>query len=409
MVTLLCIRILMLSMSKLSKIPVFVFLSLGLFLMSFFWWSKAPVPFEVPKAMFFQIFTWILILLLGISVLLKRKVWKIDFKLFLPVIVFVIWATFTSVIGRDDLKSFVGNYYRNDGLITFYELILFAVAVSYFWREKYKKIISLSFFASSSLLSLLTLFELLTHNFGLGLAATFGNPVLLAGYLVCSLPFAYFFIHSTNLPKVWKILLYVLPVFAIILTNVLGATSVMVVYLGFEIARKFGKKLRLVLVLFGLAISFAIIGYWYKGLAKEKYLNPQGRDRVYHKVLVGALMKPFTGWGWANVDYAFESNNWPIKINYDVYVDKAHSEILEVLATTGIPGLVIYLYFLSTFFITLIRRYKKSGDKLWSVTLISVFCLYLFHSQTNVISISEEVIFWLILGITISTSNLKEA
>jgi hypothetical protein len=38
-------------------------------------------------------------------------------------------------------------------------------------------------------------------------------------------------------------------------------------------------------------------------------------------------------------------------------------------------------------------------DIAWYRMLLASFLLYLFHSQTNVISISEEVIFWLILGI----------
>ena len=107
------------------------------------------------------------------------------------------------------------------------------------------------------------------------------------------------------------------------------------------------------------------------------------------------------GYGWANVDYAFETGGWPMRFNNDVYVDKAHSEILEVLVTTGIPGLLIYLSFLSFFLNGLITKYQKSNNKLWNFTLISGVVLYLFHSQTNVISIVEEIVFWLILGLTL--------
>lgn len=128
----------------------------------------------------------------------------------------------------------------------------------------------------------------------------------------------------------------------------------------------------------------------------------QDRERIYRKVFIGALKRPVFGWGWANVDYAFESNDWPIKVYHDVYVDKAHSEILEVLVTTGIPGLLIYLSLLIIFVKELIVKYKKSRDKLWNFTLISGVVLYLFHSQTNVISIMEEIVFWLILGIALT-------
>lgn len=370
--------------------------------MSLFWWPTAPIPFEVPKVIFFLWFTRILVIIFVVSFFIRRKLWKLNLKLIIPVLIFAVWATISSILGVDISKSFSGNYYRIDGLITLYELIGFAILVSYFWSEKYKKILSLTFFASTLLLSALTLTEILTHKFGLGSASTFGNPVFLAGYLVCSLPLYNYFLYHTKFHDFWKTLLYLFPILTIFLTGITGAIAVLVVYLGFETARKINNRYRLIFIITGFVVSIIIVSVWFLNFRKDRILNFQGRDRIYHRVVAGVLIRPVFGWGWANVDYAIQSNVWPIKINDDVYIDKAHSGLLEILATTGIPGLSIYLYFLYVFFKELIGKYKKPSDRLWSFTLLSAAALYIFHSQTNVISIMEEIIFWLILGIVIS-------
>ena len=392
-------------MTQFNKMFQFLFICVGVFLTSVFYWTNAPVPFEVPKVIFFQWFVRILVLVFAVSFLVKKRVWIINIKLLLPILIFALWATISSILGGDVSKSFSGNYFRSDGLITLYELIGFSILVSFFWKEKFGKMVSITFFASSLLLSVLALSEILAGKFGLGSAATFGNPVFLAGFLVCCLPFYNYFLHEVNLAKLWKVVLYALPILAVLLTKTSGAIAVMTIYLGFEIANKVNKKYRLPLLLLGVAISLSIFSFWYKDFRKEKFMSPQGRDRIYHRVFVGALQKPIFGWGWANVDYAFESNYWPLKVYHDIYVDKAHSIFLEITATTGFPGILIYFYLLFIFLRELINKYKKTNNKLWNFTLLSAASIYLIHSQTNVISVSEEIIFWLIVGIALSRSQ----
>lgn len=362
------------------------------------------VPFEVPKVIFFQWFVRIMVLIFTVSFLVKKRHWKVNPKLLIPVLMFAVWATISSILGSDIPKSFAGNYFRRDGLITLYELIGFSLLVSYFWKEKFKKAISLTFFASATLLSALALIQILRHKFGLGFAVTFGNPVFLAGYLVCSLPLFYYFLLNFKLPKILKFLLYLLPVVTIVLIKASGAIAVMAIYLGFMIAQKINKKYRLFLLLLGFAVALAIVGFWFSGLKKEIYLNPQGRDRIYRKVFVGALKRPIFGWGWANVDYAFESNDWPIKVYHDVYVDKAHNLFLEVFASGGTVGLGIFSVLIFLVFRKRLSAYRRRKND-WNYTLLTTFIVYLLHAQTNVISIAEEIVFWLILGISLTFKN----
>ena len=113
-----------------------------------------------------------------------------------------------------------------------------------------------------------------------------------------------------------------------------------------------------------------------------------------NKLIRGWKMRAWTGWGVANVDYAFESIDWPICYQHDVYVDKAHSVLLEVLVTTGLVGLILYMLMVSGVGVGLRGVEGKGFQWILSVVLL----LYVIHSQTNVIPINEEVLFWVVLG-----------
>ena len=379
----------------------FVFLCFGIFLTSIFWWPKAAVPFEVPKVIFFQWFVRILVLVFAVSFLVKKRHWKVNPKLLIPILIFAVWTTISSILGSDISKSFAGNYFRRDGLITLYELIGFSFLVSYFWKEEFKKAISLTLFTSSALLSFVTLIQILRHKFGLGAAVTFGNPVFLAGYLSVAFPFSFYLFKLTN-KKIYLIGL-VVQLLAVVLIGAVSSILTLIIFaiLYLLFFQKRTKRFVLISILLGI-FSFLFF-FWSRNyyLENSKSLIAEGRVRIFQNILRGFVKRPILGYGWANIDYAFEMGSWPMKFNDDVYVDKAHSQLLEILVTCGIPGLIIYLSFIFFLIRELLTKYKKSGDKFWNFTLLSGVILYFFHSQTNVISISEEMIFWLILGLTL--------
>ncbi len=380
----------------------FLFICLGLFITSIFFLPCAPVSFEIPKVMFFHWFVRVLVLVFAFSFFLKNKKrinWKINRSIFIPVLLFVLWATFTSIVGIDVAKSFAGNYYRKDGLITIYELIGFSYLLSYFWKDKYKEILSLTLFSSSSFLSLIAITQVILGKFSLGSAATFGNPVFLAGYLSVNIPFG-FYLYKLSGKKLYLLGL-IIQFLAILLIGAISSILTLILFMVLYVLF-FQKRLFKIIFLALLGVTFSLlIFFWFKNYQKEssRVFIAEGRERIFRNILIGIKERPFLGYGWANVDYAFGVGDWPIKFNDDVYVDKAHSNLLEILTTTGIIGLLIYLVFIFQLLKGIIFRYKKFKDKFWSFSLMAVLILYLFHSQTNVTSIMEEIIFWIILGV----------
>ena len=100
------------------------------------------------------------------------------------------------------------------------------------------------------------------------------------------------------------------------------------------------------------------------------------------------------GYGVANVDYAFNDGTWPIAVNSDVYLDKAHSTLLETFLTGGFTGLIAYLGVI----VWLLDTLKTTRRSVRRIMLL-LLALYLFHAQTNVISISQELLFWLVFSL----------
>ncbi len=142
--------------------------------------------------------------------------------------------------------------------------------------------------------------------------------------------------------------------------------------------------------------------YFWQTVWSQPYWNrpfvTESRERIIRSILNGAWQRPLTGWGWANVDYVFNANPWPMKFQSDIYLDKAHSTILEIFAATGIIGLSLYLLIIAR--------------GIWLSRRTAVFLplvLYLLYSQTNATSIATEVIFWLTLGISSSSLPLSHS
>jgi O-antigen ligase len=155
-------------------------------------------------------------------------------------------------------------------------------------------------------------------------------------------------------------------------------------------------KYRLVFLILGLIVFTGLalkFNRYMKSLETPVSINPESRQRIMMKGLIAIKSKPILGYGWANFDYAFKSVDWPIHMDQDVYVDKAHSALLEILVTTGLVGFIIYLLIIINVSVSLLH--KKSTIYYY---ILATFLLLILHMQTNVISTSEEILFWIITG-----------
>ena len=374
------------SLLRISQIGlVGVFLAFGV------WF---PIAYEIPKVVVFQWFVRLLALFLVVSFIKKPRTWKIDDKIATPLVVFLGLSVATSLFGSNTLKSFQGNYYRGDGLVTFFSLISFAFIVNYFWEEKLKIYFSEAIFVATTIASIIALAAPFIPFLSKIQAGTFGNSVFLAGFLVVCLPLSFYYIKVSE-HKFLKFLL-ILQVFAIFALKVTAPIIILPLFVCLLINKYSKVKYKKVIISSLLVFASVTAILWLKNynLDNTKSFVAEGRTRIFINGMQGIAKRPVQGYGFSNFDTAFQTGNWPLKFNDDVYVDKAHSEIFEILVTTGIFGLFAYLLFV----VRIYSKLKIDVKTDWGFTTMAVFLLYLVHSQTNVTSIAEQILFWFIVG-----------
>lgn len=368
-----------------SKFIKYVFI-IGLFISPFIFWPSAKVAYEVPRVWF--ILRWIetmtLLGVIGIFTGAEEK--KKDITLIALVGAYVIIALIASIFGVDLTKSMWGNYYRIDGLFTLFHLTGLFFILMLYWEKSWEALTALSIVGGALGVSIL---QLIFH------ITTFGQPNFTAGYLAVALPFLFYFKRFIAL----RILAGTIMILAIVTTSSIGSLlGVLVGLFSWILLNRGLSKKKLLLIFAALALIGAIFAWM--NLQKGSFIA-ESRERIIIKGSLAFTKRPIFGWGIANYDHAFDSIDWPIKLEHDVYVDKAHSTLMETLVTTGVLGFLGYVGILGRLFQRLIR------ERIMKNILFIALLVYIIHAQTNIISIAEELIFWIILGIIASTSIPK--
>lgn len=400
---------------NIGKLIKYIFLS-GFFLLPLVFWPWAIIPYEIPKVQFFQ--RWMEILgSLGLVAFfmggLKKKKFSRETNLSFFVFFFLLIAWLASLLGVDFKKSLWGNYYRADGLLTLLHLAVLFFFLNLFWRRSWRESLVKAIAAGCFLTSLWILFlgfrfhvlaDLRVAPFGRAIGGPFGQPNFLAGYLLVCLPFiGYLYsLARKNFQKIFWCLVGLVQLMAMGLTFSRASALGALIFIFLWLIKVKGAKGKILVLLIFLIFLLPFLRQRDIG----GYYISENRARIFMKGFLAFTQKPLFGWGWANFDYAFTAVDWPEKFLVDVYVDKAHSGLLEVLVTTGLLGFGFYLAIIIRTWQVLVRTMARDKkERFWLETIFLVFFLYFFHSQTNVISIAEEVIFWSILGIVNSRST----
>lgn len=385
---------------------VFLF---GLVILPFVFWPTAIVPYEIPRV--FAVQAWIETLsLIGVLTIVRNRKSPrtIPTTMLYLLLALIGTAVLSSIFGVDIGKSIWGNYYRGDGLLTRIHLVGLAFFLMVFWENSWERLLFLVISTSSTLLALWTIIERF-RIYGFlhirelsgtqGIGVSFGQPKFLGGYLLVALPFSVAMTQASKNQylRLFWILAVIVQCAAIWFSGARSAVLGVILFfcLSFILNRKlWGKKIFRIVTLVVISVLIGIGTTWYISTKEPYSITAETHERIAIKGILAFLKRPITGWGWANFDYAFASVDWPDKFYHDVYVDKAHSHFIEILTTTGIIGFALYMGIIWKTLKRLLEGYPASKYLLFS------FLLFLFHSQTNVISISEEVIFWIIVGIT---------
>lgn len=370
-----------------------LFISIGICSIALYFSNSFTIPFEIPKVFLFNRFVEVMLILIAF-LFFKEKHNKIDKGIAVSLLLFLIAVALSMLFGKDVYKSFWGNYYRRDGLFTLVHLVAFSMIIASYWRDKYINTIA----SWVALTNVFISFAAIVHFVSLpnsNWVPFFGNPDLLAGYLLVTLPLNIVFFRKIKMVGVIGILLSIIAIyFSHSVASVVGVLAFFVGMLWYY------KKIKAFGLASGVIFLIFVSLYLFLNLQRDTSANriAESRKRIYAKAILATVERPVLGWGWANFDYAFTEIDWPIHYEHDAYVDKAHGHLLEISSTAGLVTLTIYLLLSLT-----AGRILHKKNKLLFIS----FLLFIFQSQTNVISIAQELFFWLYVGIAATISPKK--
>lgn len=394
----------------------------GLFVSPFIFNPYAVIPFEIPKVLFIRF--WIEVLVIaGITAFKKEDAAKkIDKPMLYILVLFLGVILATAFTGYDLTKSWTGNYYRDDGIFMLLHYILLGGFIWLYAKSEWIKNMLYGLSASAVMLSLISILIwfaiFVLRKYGIetwidgGIGLAFGNPNFLAGYILISLPATDYVLSKVKKTKrgyisfvIWLIVLA-----GLILTKAWSGIIGFILFMIFKFftESRFAKiKILLICSVFciaALAFSSAkFVNSYFGNLNFYKFKDANGvivaesRSRIFVKGVIAVSKRPLLGYGYANFDYAFKNVDWPIHFANDVYVDKAHSSVLETAVTTGIFGLVLYVVLL---FMAGINLCKIKTE--WGRAALTVYCLTVIHMQTNVVSVSEELMLWILIAVALA-------
>jgi O-antigen ligase len=238
--------------------------------------------------------------------------------------------------------------------------------------------------------------------------ATFGNPNYLAAFLITALPFL--ILSRWLRPGMARFAMTGFLALVLVTLFLTGSRSAWLaslvgfLFLGFfqYIKHKRAKILGVtLLVIVALGATATLKNYIAPiipqferiSLDTERSISISTRLHLWQAGLQSFLTRPFTGFGQdmlrGNIEPYVPEH---LKANEVFFIDRTHSELIDILLTTGIFGLIGYLGFFGLIFWKEVRSGLKE-----TAALTALFTLFLFHA-VNFSTISSNVMLYFLAG-----------
>lgn len=271
--------------------------------------------------------------------------------------------------------------------------------------------------------------------YGRRAVTTFGNPNFASSYVVMLVPFALFY-YSKVKEKIRGLyfiflLFFVMMIFASLTRSSLIALICEILVLGYFsfknsiIPKTDFKKVLLLILLIAVIWPDQDLNFFKSGVLKRFYeafektsVNPtlyakekeiyqsfHQRLLIWRSGIEMFLENPILGKGWGNFElfYPFYQGYY-LRINpafrsLRTHANNAHNEIVEIVSQTGICGLGVFILFIVSFIVHILRNYKFSNDETLIIIFVSVAAMFI----DNILNVSIHfavpgLLFFSILG-----------
>jgi O-antigen ligase len=273
--------------------------------------------------------------------------------------------------------SFWGNAERMLGFFhLFHFLIFYLILITVFrtWREWRALLISSVIIATAvSIIGLI----------GKDVYSTIGNTAYVSGYLIFNIYFC-LILFGRSRYQVWR-WLYFLPVVIMLIEfwtcHTSGAIiglflSVLLLFFLLGISHTHRRWRRTALIIFLIAILGVVILFsqyrapWFQDsfLRNLTFQKATFQTRLISWKGAAADFKnhPILGTGFGNYAIIFDKHFDPKFFNYattETYFDRAHNNLIDIISTTGLLGLLAYLSIFAAVLYYLIKKFKANGGR----------------------------------------------
>jgi O-antigen ligase len=310
----------------------------------------------------------ILLLILSILKIIEKK----DYKKFIPIFLFLIWATICCFASSNTSLAIYGNDYRGEGLITYFLYTGYFINAFYLSKEesilKLMKILSISAF----------LFCLFQHILGpIENGSLFYQFNHFGYYLMISsiTNIFVFLIEKKLLKKILYFIIYLFLLYELIINNTFGSylalfITLLLYFFYLLFTKKPFKSFLLILFSFFL-LSFLVEDENHQNIMKNNFIvfktdivavvtqkdeqavNQAGTSRglLWKKGIEFVLEKPILGYGLEGVEGKYKQAG--------ISIDRPHNSIIQTALFTGIPGMLIYVCLMAYLFIQNLLHIKQ--------------------------------------------------
>ncbi len=321
----------------------------------------------------------IFLLILSLVQMLEKK----DFKKFIWIFIFLLWAFICSLMGNDIKLSLYGSEYRGEGLITYF--LYGGYFMGAFYLNKKEVIFNLMKVLSVSAVIFSFLQSIFIQPEGESIFYQFNH---FGYYLMFSCIVSVFcFLIEKKMKKGLFFLFYLYLLYQLIINNTFGSYLALfitlILYLGYSIF--IHKKIWsiLILILSFLILSFSVKDNEGKSIEEKNFtvlkkdvvavttqkdetavLNAgTNRGLLWKKGIEFIIKEPIFGYGIEGAEREYYKEN--------IMMDRPHNIVLQMALFTGIPGMLLYIGFVLSLFIRNLWKIKKLGEIEISVCFIA--------------------------------------
>lgn len=400
--------------------------------------SRTSSNFAFPKLILLLIGTvivtsfWIVKLLLSAELQFKLGTLEIAAIIFFGLVLtsFILSVNYST--------SLIGDYTRFEGLFTYLSYIcLFIVASQFEWNNKRIRYLALSLVAVAALISLIGILQYFGYDL-ISLSAqfdihrssgTFGNPSLLAGYLVLVFPVALaLFIIERD--AIISVLLgsFALSIFAATLTSftrggwiaIVLTTVIFFIWKRDYWSKKKAKIIAIIVMMLTLILllithpSITSTETSFIGRLKSVTQPSSGSLGTRWEIWRGSLrvvgQRPFFGSGPDTFSLVFPQHK-SVKLTaaqkFNELNDNAHNYPLQLAVTLGVPASLIFIFIFIKSLLVSDKGLDEDSSPIYLGLLIGALG-YMVTILFEVAVVGTTFIIWIILGIAASFSRHRD-